>query len=133
MCRKSLYTLLLALSLSLFGPTVQAETMYQISESELTQLEINLKQLKKNNETKQKLLTEQKKQLTIANQRLETVKEQLIESKSLNEATLKSLAKANQSLNEFEKEANHKIRVKARQRNLWILISGGLLYVLVNR
>lgn len=129
MCRKSLYTLLLALSLSLFGSTVQAETMYQISESELTQLEINLKQLKKNNETKQKLLTEQKKQLTIANQRLETVKEQLIESKSLNEATLKSLAKANQSLNEFEKEANHKIRVKARQRNLWIAISGIALFL----
>lgn len=129
MCRKSLYTLLLALSLSLFGSTVQAETMYQISESELTQLEINLKQLKKNNETKQKLLTEQKKQLTIANQQLETVKEQLIESKSLNEATLKSLEKANQSLNEFEKEANHKIRVKARQRNLWIAISGITLFL----
>lgn len=133
MCRKSLYTLLLALSLSLLGSTVQAETMYQISESELTQLEINLNQLKKNNETKQKLLTEQKKQLTIANQQLETVKEQLIESKSLNEATLKSLAKANQSLNEFEADVERKIRIKTRQRNLWIVISGGLLYVLVNR
>ena len=41
------------------GSTSQAETMYQISESELTRLEVNLNQLEKNNETKQQLLTEQ--------------------------------------------------------------------------
>ena len=112
------------------GLQVQAETMYQISETELTQLEANLNQLEKNNETKQQLLTEQKTQLTEANQQLETVKKELIASKNLNEATQKSLLRANQSLKQFEDEAKRKIRVKTRQRNLWIAISGGLLYAL---
>ena len=117
----------------LAGSTSQAETMYQISESELTTLETKLDQLAKNNETKQQLLTEQKTQLTEANQQLETVKKELIASKSLNEATQKSLERANRSLTELEKEAKRKIRVKTRQRNLWIAISGGLLYAWIKK
>ena len=109
---------------ALRGSSVQAETMYQISESELTRLEVNLNQLEKNNGTKQQLLTEQKTQLTEANQQLETVKKELTASKSLNEATQKSLERANQTLKELEKEAKRKIQIKARQRNLWIAISG---------
>ena len=115
------------------GLQVQAETMYQISETELTQLEANLNQLEKNNETKQQLLTEQKTQLTEANQQLETVQKELTASKSLNEATQKSLERANQSLTELEKEAKRKIKVKNRQRNLWIAISGGLLYAWIKK
>ena len=115
------------------GSTSQAETMYQISESELTRLEVNLNQLEKNNETKQQLLTEQKTQLTEATQQLETVQKELTASKVLNEATQKSLERANQSLTELETEAKRKIRVKTRQRNLWIAISGGLLYALAKK
>ena len=136
MCKivKNLWSLLLACSLWLAaGSTSQAEEMYQISESELTTLEANLNQLKKNNETKQQLLTEQQMQLTEANQQLETVQKELTASKSLNEATQKSLERANQSLQQFEDEAKRKIRVKTRQRNLWIAISGGLLYAWVKK
>lgn len=115
------------------GSTAHAETMYQISEEELTTLEQDLNQLAKNNETKQQLLTEQKTQLSEANQQLETVKKELIASKSLNEATQKSLERANQSLKQFEDEAKRKIRVKTRQRNLWIAISGGLLYAWIKK
>jgi septal ring factor EnvC (AmiA/AmiB activator) len=117
--------LLLALCFlpALCGSSVQAEAMYQISEGELTQLETNLNQLAKNNETKQQLLTEQKTQLTEANQQLEIVKKELIASKSLNEQTQKSLGRANQSLKELEQEAKRKIRVKTRQRNMWISIA----------
>ena len=127
-----LLPLLLALCFlpALCGSSAQAEEMYQISESELTTLEQNLHQLEKNNETKQQLLTEQKTQLTEAIQQLETVKKELTASKSLNEATRKSLERANQSLRQFEDEAKRKIRVKTRQRNLLIAISGGLLYAL---
>lgn len=132
--KKYLLPLLLACFLWLAaGSTSRAEGMYQISESELTRLEVNLNQLEKNNETKQQLLTEQKTQLTEANQQLETVKKELIASKNLNEATQKSLLRANQSLTELEKEARHKVQVKARQRNLWIAISGGLLYALAEK
>ena len=107
----------------LAGSTSQAEEMYQISESELTRLEVNLNQLEKNNETKQQLLTKQKTQL-------ETARKELTESKKLNAETQKSLESANQSLQQLEDEAKGKIEVKTRQRNLWIAISGGLLYAL---
>lgn len=129
--------LFLPLVLSLWlaaGPTSQAaEGMYQISESELTRLEVNLNQLEKNNETKQQLLTEQKTQLTEANQQLETAKVQLEESRRLNDRTVKSLESANRSLQVLENEAKRKIRVKTRQRNLWIGVSAALLYAYISQ
>lgn len=97
--------------------------MYQISESELTALETDLNQLQKSNASKQDLLAEQKTQL-------ETAQKELTESKSQNAATQKLLENANQSLQELEDEAKKKIETKTRQRNLWIGISGGLLYAL---
>lgn len=105
------------------GLQVQAETMYQISETELTQLETNLDELTKSNATKQDLLTEQKAQL-------ETARKELTESKKTNAATQKLLESANQSLKELEDEAKKDIETKTRQRNLWIGISGCLLYAL---
>lgn len=115
------------------GTSSQAEEMYQISESELTTLEQDLNQLAKNNETKQQLLTEQKTQLTEANRQLETVQKELTASKSLNAQTQKSLERVNQSLKQLGDEAKQKIRVKTRQRNLWIAISGGLLYAWIKK
>ena len=136
MCRITKRLLLFAFCSLLWlaaGSTSQAEEMYLISESELTTLETNLDQLETNNETKQQLLTEQKTQLTEANQQLETVRKELTASKSLNEATLKSLERANQSLTELEDEAKRKIRVKTRQRNLWIAITGCTLYAYISK
>ena len=112
---------------SLSGSHVQAEAMYKISETELTQLEQNLQTLANHSEQKQQLLTEQQRQLTEAQNQLKVVNEQLKISRALNAQTQKSLRKAEESLNEYEKEAERKIRIKTRQRNLWILISGGLL------
>ena len=136
MCRITKRLLLFAFCSLLWlaaGTSSQAEEMYQISESELTRLEANSNQLAKNNETKQQLLTEQKTQLTEANQQLEKVKKELIVSKSLNEQTQKSLERANQSLTELEKEAKRKIRVKTRQRNLWIGVSAALIYAYISQ
>lgn len=110
----------------LAGSTSQAEEMYQISACELTQLETNLDELTKSNATKQDLLTEQQKQL-------ETAQTELAESKKTNAETRKLLESANQSLKELEDEAKRKIRVKTRQRNLWIAISGGLLYAWIKK
>ena len=125
--KKYLLPLLLAFFLWLAaGSTSQAEEMYQISESELTQFETNLDELTKSNATKQDLLTEQKKQL-------ETAEKELTESKKTNYETQKLLESANQSLQQLEEEAKQKIEVKTRQRNLWIAISGGLLYALAKK
>lgn len=122
------------------GLQVQAETMYQISETERTQLETNLETLKAHNQERQKVLTEQ---ATLLNQQKETIKKQAGElrrlkkeigiSKTANEETQKSLLRANQSLTELEQEAKRKIRVKTRQRNLWIAIAGGVLYAYVRK
>lgn len=103
--------------------TSRAEEMYQISESELTTLERDLNQLEKSNASKRDLLTEQQKQL-------ETAEKELTESKKTNYETRKLLESANQSLKELEDEAKKDIETKTRQRNLWIAISGGLLYAL---
>lgn len=131
---KWLFALLLACLLWLLaGSLSQAEEMYQISNSELTRLETNLNQLSKNNETKQSLLTEQQTQLTEASKQLETVKKQLAESKILNDRTVKSLESANRSLKQLEEEAKRKIKVKARQRNLWIGASAILLYAYMKK
>lgn len=118
--------LFLPLVLSLWlaaGFTSQAEEMYQISASELTALETGLNQLETSNTNKQTLLTEQQQQL-------ETAETELTESKKLNVEMQKSLENANRSLQELEDEAKKKIETKTKQRNLWIGISGCLLYAL---
>ena len=138
---KSLFVLVLACLLWLAaGTSSQAEMMYQISSSELTQLETNLQTLKAHSQERQKVLTEQ---ATLLNQQKETIKKQASElsslkkeieiSKTANEETQKSLLRANRFLQQFEDEAKRKIRVKTRQRNLWVAISSGLLYALVKK
>lgn len=138
---KRLCICLLACSLWLAaGSTSQAETMYQISSSELTQLKTNLQTLKAHSQERQKVLTEQ---ATLLNQQKETIKKQagelrrlkkeIVISKTANEETQKSLLRANRSLQQFEDEAKRKIKMKTRQRNLWIAISGGLLYALAKK
>lgn len=126
--RSCVLLLLLALCFlpALCGSSVQAEAMYQISEGELNQLQSNLTELKADNENKQDLLTEQQKQLQIVNEQLE-------KSRALNEETQTSLAEARKSFSEYEKEAERKIRIKTRQRNMWIVISGGLLYAWIKK
>lgn len=140
--RSCVLLLLLALCFlqALCGSSVQAEAMYQISETELTQLETHLQTLKAHSQERQKVLTEQ---ATLLNQQKETIKKQagelrrlkkeIVISKKANEETQKSLENANAYLTKLEKEEKHKIRVKTRQRNLWIAISGGLLYTWVKK
>lgn len=53
------------------GPTAHAETMYQISESELTELENNLATLESHSQERQKVLTEQ---ATLLDQQREELK-----------------------------------------------------------
>lgn len=111
---------------ALYGSSVQAEAMYQISESELTTLEQNLQTLEQHNKERQVILQRQEEQLNEANKQLQIAKTQIENSKKENEQTQRSLDKANQSLTKLEKEAQHKIQVKTRQRNLWIAAFAGM-------
>ena len=110
-----LSAVLLSLWLSplLSGSSVQAEVQYTISETDLTTLETSLNQLKIDSEKKDKLLIQQQTQLNEAQKQLEIVNEQLKKSKTLK--------KTRELFNEYEKEAERKIRIKTRQRNLWIM------------
>lgn len=103
------------------GSSVRAEVQYTISETDLTTLETSLNQLKIDSEKKDKLLIQQQTQLNEAQKQLKIVNEQLKKSKTLNEATENSLKKTRELFNEYEKEAERKIRIKTRQRNLWIM------------
>ena len=117
-----LSAVLLSLWLSplLSGSHAQAEVQYTISETDLTTLETSLNQLKIDSEKKDKLLMQQQTQLNEAQKQLEIVNEQLKKSKVLNEATENSLKIARESFNKYEREAELKIRIKTRQRNMWI-------------
>ena len=117
-----LSAVLLSLWLSplLSGSSVQAEVQYTISETDLTTLETSLNQLKIDSEKKDKLLIQQQTQLNEAQEQLKIVNEQLKKSKALNEATENSLKIARALFNEYEKEVERKVKIKTRQRNMWI-------------
>lgn len=125
-----LSAVLLSLWLSplLSGSHAQAEAQYTISETELTQLEQNFQMQKVNSEKKDRLLIEQEKQLNEAEMKsakaeneLQIANEQIKKLKKSNEVTENSLKKTRELFNEYEKEAERKIRIKTRQRNLWIM------------
>lgn len=112
------------------GSSVQAEVRYTISETELTQLEMNSQMQKVNSEKKDKLLIEQEKQLNEAEMKsakaeneLQIANEQIKKLKKSNEVTENSLKKTRELFNEYEKEAERKVKIKTRQRNFWIVIS----------
>lgn len=130
-----LSAVLLSLWLSplLSGSHAQAEAQYTISETELTQLEMNLTTLEQHSRDKSILLDKQAKQLSEAQKQLKIVNEQLKKSQALNEATENSLKIARESFNEYEKEAERKIRIKTRQRNMWIVISAVAVGAAISR
>ena len=117
-----LSAVLLSLWLSplLSGSHAQARQAFTIYDTELTQLEQSLTTLEQHNKDKQILLDKQAKQLNEAQEQLKIANEQIRKSQELNEQMQNSLEKANQYLKEYEREAERKIRIKTRQRNMWI-------------
>lgn len=111
------------LSPLLSGSHVRAEAQYTISETDLTTLETSLNQLKIDSKKKDKLLIRQQTQLNEAQKQLKIVNEQIKKSQALNEQMQNSLERANQYLKEYEREAERKIKIKTRQRNLWMVVS----------
>ena len=130
-----LSAVLLSLWLSplLSGSHVRAEAQYTISETDLTTLETSLNQLKIDSEKKDKLLIQQQTQLTEAQKQLKIVNEQLKKSKVLNEQTENSLKIARESFNEYEKEAERKVKIKTKQRNMWIIVSAVAVGAAISR
>ena len=130
-----LSAVLLSLWLSplLSGSPVRAERVYTISETELTQLKMNLSTLEQHSKDKSILLDKQAKQLNEAQEQLKIANEQIGKSQELNEQMQNSLEKANQYLKEYEREAERKVKIKTRQRNMWIVISAVAVGTAISR
>lgn len=130
-----LSAVLLSLWLSplLSGSHAQARQAFTIYDTELTQLEQSLTTLEQHNKDKQILLDKQAKQLNEAQEQLKIANEQIRKSQELNEWTQNSLEEANQYLKEYEREAERKIRIKTRQRNMWIIISAVAVGAAISR
>lgn len=130
-----LSAVLLSLWLSplLSGSPVRAERVYTISETELTQLKMNLTTLEQHSKDKSILLDKQAKQLNEAQEQLKIANEQIGKSQELNEQMQNSLEKANQYLKEYEREAERKVKIKTRQRNMWIVISAVAVGAAISR
>ena len=137
-----LSAVLLSLWLSplLSGSHAQAEAQYTISETELTQLEMNSQMQKVNSEKKDKLLIEQEKQLNEAEMKsakaeneLQIANEQIKKLKKSNEVTENSLKKTRELFNEYEKETEREVKIKTRQRNFWIFVSAVAVGAAISR
>ena len=115
------------------GLSVRAEVQYTISETELTQLEQNWTTLEQHSKDKKILLDKQAKQLNEAQEQLKIANEQIGKSQELNEQMQNSLEKANQYLKEYEREAERKIRIKTKQRNMWIIVSAVAVGAAISR
>lgn len=122
------------------GSSVRAEVQYTISETDLTTLETNFQMQKVNSEKKDRLLIEQEKQLNEAEMKsakaeneLQIANEQIKKLKKSNEVTENSLKKTRELFNEYEKETERKIRIKTRQRNMWIIISAVAVGAAISR
>ena len=109
------------------GSSGRGEVQYTISETDLMTLETNFQMQKVNSEKKDRLLIEQEKQLNEAEMKsakaeneLQIANEQIKKLKKSNEVTENSLKKTRELFNEYEKETERKIRIKTRQRNMWI-------------
>ncbi len=104
---------------SCYPPVAYAKT-YQITETELTQLETNLQTLEENSKSKDESLKTLKKHL-------ETAEKQLTSLQESNRTTRESLANAEAYLKAYVKEQAHKRAVEKRQRTTWAVIACGAL------
>lgn len=126
---KSISSLLLCcLLLVSLGGTCGATATYQITESQLTQLEQDLTQLEKNNQQQEQqlekvnqLLQQSNNQITLSDQQIVKLNQQLaIANNSINRAQI-ALQETNKSFEILEKAEKAKIRTLTLQRDILIV------------
>ena len=117
--------LLLSYLLFLSSGTVLASTVYEITESELIQLEQNFNQ--------QEMKYSQV--LILLNESGNIIQKQEVEIKMLYSSLLKaenSIVTTNLLLNKYEKEVKQEIRILKRQRNIaYIFLGSTLIYIAI--
>lgn len=129
-----LFLLCCSFSVPASAAAITVEPMYMITQTELTQLENNLTELKTINEAlrtacsgQQIKAAELQVKLTKAEELSRTLQSQLadLQAKSTRQEAL--LTQANESLKEYAREEKRtRLRIKA-QRNTWEAVAAGLL------
>ena len=107
------------------GGCVEAapQSMYQISETELSKLETNLAKLKKSNAKYSKELQQQQSELEASREQLAKLREELEALGSKSMETERLLKSANASLKQYAAEGKRKRQVIKRQRNLYAFLA----------
>ncbi|MDY6290569.1 MAG: hypothetical protein SPL86_03705 [Succiniclasticum sp.] len=114
-------------------PPEQTQTMYTITEQELTTLEINLAKLSAINSKLQMESKTQNKQLTQLQEQLRLLQSQLTALRQESEKQQALLTAANKSLEEYATEAKReRLRIKA-QRNFWECFAAAAAIVAVTK
>lgn len=104
-----------------------AEKTYQITETELTQLEYNLNKLEQLNKQSQADLLTLKERLAKSQEKSITLQGQLTDLKEANETQESLLQTANKSLQKYVEEETRTCRRIKRQRNIAWTIAGCLV------
>ena len=131
---------LLVVCLSFIPAFCSAEQLYQITETELEQLDRNLTELRNINDRQRtesailrKQLEASQTQLTEAGKQSQMLKEQLGALKLTLEGQEQSLQNANRLLQQYEQEERSRIRRSRWQRNIAYVIAAAAVYFAVRK
>lgn len=102
--------------------TCSASGMYQITEEELTQLEVNLRKLEQLSSTQKTELARLREQLAQSQEQLQTLKAQLNTSAEQLTTAQNSLDSANKLLQEYAAEEKKKRLIIKAQRNTYFVL-----------
>ena len=110
------------------------EPMYQITETELTTLETNLRKLEQISSTQKTELTRLREQLAQSQEQLRTLKAQLNTSAEQLTTAQNSLDSANKLLKEFaQEEKNKRLKIKAQRNTYFCLMTAAIAYAVCHR
>ena len=131
---------LLVVCLSFIPAFCSAEQLYQITETELEQLDRNLTELRNINDRQRtesailrKQLETSQTQLTEAGKQSQMLKAQLGALKLTLEGQEQSLQNANRLLQQYEQEERSRIRRSRWQRNIAYVIAAATVYFAVRK
>ena len=137
---RALCCTLLVACLSFIPALCSAEQLYQITETELEQLDRNLTELRNINDrqrtesaTLRKQLETSQTQLTEAGKQSQMLKEQLGALKLTLEGQEQSLQNANRLLQQYEAEERIRLRKVKWQRNIAYVIAAVSVFVAVRK
>ena len=131
---------LLVACLSFIPALCSAEQLYQITETELEQLDRNLTELRNINDrqrtesaTLRKQLETSQTQLTEAGKQSQMLKAQLGALKLTLEGQEQSLQNANRLLQQYEQEERSRLRKIKSQRNIAYVIAAAAIYFVIRK